>query len=85
MDTNTSSPAKRRVLIVDAKAGAAESLATLLRALGHEVRMAPDGWRQSSRPAASAPRWSSPTTTRRSGTATRWPGDCDNCPAWRAS
>src|SRR5262245_24530148 len=43
MDTNTSSPAKRRVLIVDPKLHAAESLAKLLRALGHEVRTAPDG------------------------------------------
>ena len=43
MDTNPSSPAKRRVLIVDAKADEAESLAMLLGTLGHDVRTARDG------------------------------------------
>jgi signal transduction histidine kinase/ActR/RegA family two-component response regulator len=36
-------PPHQRVLIVDDNADAAESMAMLLRALGHEVRTAPDG------------------------------------------
>jgi PAS domain S-box-containing protein len=39
----TSSPGARRILLVDDNADAAESLAALLRAVGHEVVVAPDG------------------------------------------
>ena len=71
----------RRILVVDDNTDAAESLALLLRLIGHEVRTAYDGPTALDVARCSHPTWCCWTSAYPARTAWKWPDGCARAPA----